>query len=427
VSFEVSEQTDDHGEVVLNERLLELYDRMIGEVRIPDVLRDVADVVCQDLRAERATVYLIENETRELASVAVIGNVARSIRVPIRETSLAGYCAMTGRAFVVADAYGDLSGIDPKLRFDRTWDEINQFRTRDVMCAPATFKGRTLGVVQVVNSAGETFASRDLQSLRGIARMIGYALYHARLYDDIRSLKRLEKEKAEFMRIMVHELKSPVAAAKMMTDLLEEQTDVDEMVASLTGRVSDCMDRLLALIGDILDLARVKSGDPLGEIAVIDLVGRTRDGCEAYREQAEGKGLALTVELADAALPVRMDSKGFALILSNLVSNAVKYTPAGGVSVVLQPKDHWAVLTVSDTGMGIPQADIPKLFREFFRASNARRQRIQGSGVGLAGVKQIVERFGGQMEFDSRENEGSTFVVRLPIHEEAEEAPASAQ
>ena len=419
VSFVASKQTDGDSAVVLNGRLLELYDRMIGEVRIPDVLREVADVVCQDLSAERAAVYLIENETRELASVAVIGNVARSIRVPIRETSLAGYCALTRRAFVVEDAYGDLSGIDARLRFDRTWDEMNQFRTRDVMCAPAVFKGKTLGVVQVINSAGEPFGAADLESLRGIARMIGYALYHARLYDDIRTLKRLEKEKAEFMRIMVHELKSPVAAAKMMTDLLEEQNGGadGDMVASLTGRVSDCMDRLLALIGDILDLARVKSGDPLGEIAVIDLVGATRAGCELYREQAEAKALEMTVDLADAPLPVRMDGKGFGLILSNLVSNAVKYTPAGRVRVVLRPKDGWAVLTVSDTGMGIPRADIPKLFREFFRASNAKRQPIQGSGVGLAGVKQIVERFGGQMEFDSRENEGSTFIVRLPIHE----------
>ena len=120
--------------------------------------------------------------------------------------------------------------------------------------------------------------------------------------------------------------------------------------------------------------------------------------------------------VADAALPVRMDGKGFSLILSNLVSNAVKYTHAGRVSVVLRPTGDWAVLTVSDTGMGIPEAEIPSLFREFFRASNAKRQRIQGSGVGLAGVKQIVERFGGQMEFESRENEGSTFVVRLPLH-----------
>jgi signal transduction histidine kinase len=114
---------------------------------------------------------------------------------------------------------------------------------------------------------------------------------------------------------------------------------------------------------------------------------------------------------------VRIDVQGFHLILSNLVSNAVKYTSVGSVAVSLRQEKPWAVLEVRDTGIGIPKDDIPSLFTEFFRASNARRRKIEGSGVGLVGVKELVERFGGALELTTQEDKGSEFVVRLPLYE----------
>lgn len=401
-----------------HEGLFSIYDRMIGDVHIPTVLREVTDVVCRDLRAERATVYIINRETEELESVAVVGNVDRIIRVPIQPSSLAGFCAIAGRAFLVPDAYGDLSDIDPNLRFDRTWDKINGFRTRDVMCAPAVFKGDALGVVQVINSKGRPFAQKNLPPLKSLSRLIGYALYHAKLYDDLATMKKLEKEKAEFMRVMVHELKSPAAATKMLMEMVQAHKQDNPKVVELHGRIAGRMDQMLDLIKDILVLARAKSGEPMGEIAVLDMKAETRSVCEEYREQAEQKGLAMTVELPSEPLPVRMDSQGSRLVLSNLVSNAVKYTQAGSVTVSLGRENTWAVLRVQDSGIGIPEKDIPRLFREFFRASNAKANKISGSGVGLAGVKNIVERFSGQLEFQSIENQGSTFIVRLPIFAE---------
>jgi signal transduction histidine kinase len=112
---------------------------------------------------------------------------------------------------------------------------------------------------------------------------------------------------------------------------------------------------------------------------------------------------------------VRIDLQAFRLVLSNLVSNAVKYTPAGSVQASLWQEQAWAVLELEDTGMDIPQADIPNLFTEFFRALFARRSQIMGTGVGLAGVKDLVERFKGEMELASEENKGSVFTVRLPL------------
>ncbi len=400
-------------DITVDERLFDLYDSMLGDVEIPNVLRDVADVVCRELDAERASIYLIDEETEELQAVATVGNVASTIRIPIKKSSLAGFCAVTAKAFVVPDAYGDLSRINPELKFDSSWDKINNFRTRDVICAPAMFKGQVRGVVQAVNSKGESFNDADLPAIKTISRLIGYALHHAKIYDDLATMKQLEKEKAKFMRVMVHELKSPVSAAKMMTYALNEVRDDPDNVAKYTEKIAARMDQMTQMVGDMLELAKVKAGDPLGKISVLDLTSETREACAPYAEQAEAKGLTLQVELPGEPLNIRFDSQGYSLVISNLLSNAIKYSSEGTVRVKLSREDQWAKLEVTDNGIGIPEADIPKLFTEFFRASNAKKNRIPGTGVGLAGAKHIVERFAGKFELQSRENEGSTFTVRL--------------
>ena len=408
----------DLNDLVAHGRLFQVYDQLLGEVDIAKVLHIATDIVRLVLNAERATIYLVLQDTQELESAAIVGNVSRTIRIPIREDSLAGYCALTGRSFVIPDAYGDLGGVDPKLRFDRSWDEMNQFRTRDVMCAPALFKGEVMGVAQVINSMDSPFKDTDLPQLESISGFVAYALYHARLYDEMATLKGLEKEKAEFMRIIVHELRSPVAASKALVAALRYTSRDNPKQTEVLVRVEKRMDQMLDLVKDILHLSRIKAGRPLGEIAICDLVVDTRATCESYLDDANAKGVRVEIDLPDSPVPVRIDVQGYHLIISNLVSNAVKYTPAGTIKVSLQKNQQWAVLRVEDTGMGIPEDDIPKLFAEFFRASNARGSKIKGSGVGLAGVKSLVERFGGEIELASQENEGSVFTVRLPIYED---------
>jgi signal transduction histidine kinase len=411
-------ETDiDSHRLVVHGQLFELYDQMLGEVDVVQVLHHTTQVVRQVLKAERATTYLVRPDTQELMSAAIVGNVSRTIRVPIGDDSLAGYCALTGRSFVIPDAYGDLSFIDAKLRFDRSWDEKNQYRTRDMMCAPAIFKGELMGVVQVINRRQRPFSDADLLPLLSVSRFVAYALYHAKVRDELASLKCLEKEKAEFMRILVHELRAPVSASKSLAAALRYTNQEDEDLNWVLGRIEARMDELLSLVADILDLSRIKGGRPLGDIAVHDLVIKTRVDCEPYLDEAETRGLSLSLDLSASPVLVRIDLQAYHLILSNLVSNAIKYTPAGSIQVLLHKQGSWAVLEVSDTGMGIPEAQIGRIFTEFFRASNARGSQIPGTGVGLAGAKELVERFEGELELVSEENRGSTFTVRLPLVE----------
>jgi len=402
----------------IHEDLFGIYDGMLGDHSVPDVLNRVTGVVTETLNADGATVYLVRAETQELEASVPIGGVRRRILVPIRKSSLAGFCAAVGRAFVVPDAYGDLSGIDQDLHFDRSWDEAHGYRTRDVVCAPAFFKGEVVGVLQAVNSRAEPFGDWALPVVRGLGRLVGYALHHARLYEDMATMKQLQKEKAKFMQVMVHELKSPVAASRMMLEVVQSTALSEEKRAEFLGRISARLDALLELVRDTLDLSRLGSGDAFGDVAVIDLAGFVPEVCGQYREQAEAKGLAFDITVTGGPHPVRIDTQGLQLVLSNLVSNGVKYTLDGSVAITVGRQGEYGVVSVADTGIGIPEQDVPNLFREFYRASNARKGKIEGTGVGLACVKGIAERFGGLLCLETTEGKGSTFSVRLPLFRE---------
>ena len=238
----------------------------------------------------------------------------------------------------------------------------------------------------------------------------------AQPWAELAALRRRQKEQAESMQMLVHELRSPVLASRSMVAALRYVRRDDEQLEDFLTRIQNRMDQLLDLVNDIVDLSQVKAGHPLGQVIPLDLAAHTGEVCEPYLAEAAAGGLAMTLELPESPVRVRMAEQAYQLVLSNLVSNAVKYTPRGKVNITLQQKGSWVVLQVVDTGIGIPQEEIPQLFTEFYRASNARRGQIPGTGLGLAGVKALVERCGGELEVESQENCGSTFTVRLPLH-----------
>lgn len=300
-------------------------------------------------------------------------------------------------------------------RFDSSMS-ITQLNIHSAMCVPLQVQRRLIGVVQAHTLDPKSpFDVHDLKLLTAFGMMAGSAIENARLYEALDAERARQEARARTMQVMVHEMKSPIGGARMMADVLRQGLAPKEKQQDFLNRIVRRLDNMLEWIKDTLEFSRLRAGEAAGEAERINLSARMPEVAQPYAEQAEARKIDFVVNAPEDPLIVVMRDRELHLILSNLLSNAVKYTQEGRVTVTLSVEDGMASMRVTDTGMGIPEKDIPKLFGEFFRASNARTSSVDGSGVGLASVKFIVERAGGTIELDTRENEGSTFTVKLPL------------
>ncbi|WP_156718083.1 ATP-binding protein [Nocardioides sp. Leaf307] len=239
--------------------------------------------------------------------------------------------------------------------------------------------------------------------------------------DALERLREVDAVKDAFISSVSHELRTPITSIVGYLEMLEEGDfgALGDAQLRAVRRVIGNSDRLLGLVDDLLTLSTVQH-DGLGMAEkVLDLGEVVRAGCAVVSPGLERGSTVLEVDLPDEPLPVVGDRDLLERVVINLVGNAVKFTPDGGrVGVRLVagtgPGETCHVLTVSDTGIGIPATELEHLFTRFFRSSNAQKQAIPGSGLGLSIAHAVVARHGGRMEVDSALGEGATFTVHLP-------------
>jgi two-component system phosphate regulon sensor histidine kinase PhoR len=231
---------------------------------------------------------------------------------------------------------------------------------------------------------------------------------------DITQRRRLEVLRRDFVANASHELKTPVAAVRVLAEtLLTALPDDPEAGHRFAERIGREAERLDVLVRDLLDLSRVERGAL--DVEPVDLVGLVKEVVGGYADLAEERRVALSTELRPG-ISVRGDRAQLGLLLSNLVDNALRYTPGkGSVCVRLDSFESRAVLQVSDTGEGIPAAELPRVFERFYRVDKARARQTGGTGLGLAIVRHVAEAHGGAVRVDSELARGSTFTVTLPI------------
>lgn len=283
-----------------------------------------------------------------------------------------------------------------------------------------TLHGRTLAaqplyVVTVWLALSVTFFL-TVYFASGISRQL------ANTYRDLvvayEELHNREAIKSQFMRVVAHEMRSPLAAVTSLLELLDSEEPADTVSQQVHRRIKARCEAMMDMVDDLLRLAHVRAGGTLsGKPETLDVAEVVSSTCAEFNDEAAAGGIQLVVDVSGASgatiIAVRRDLRD---LVANLVGNAVKYTPVGGeVRVTAARLDDQAQLLVSDTGIGIPAAEQERLFTEFFRASNARRVAAHSSGLGLSIVKSIVEKLSGQLHFHSEEGHGTTFEVRLPL------------
>ena len=263
-----------------------------------------------------------------------------------------------------------------------------------------------------------------------IHNLLETRLLYAQLQQRNQLLERLYEQAQESMRlreqlqsVISHDLGQPVSAIRVAARVLQkEQTALDEPARQAAGEYLTLIDyattRMLAMIGEIVDVSRIQSGQPLDlDYQRVDLISLVRS--EVVAQQATTVRHTIEVASGEKELTGEWDRERLTRVLSNLLTNAIKYSPNGGEIVVALRREamggrDWAVLEVRDHGIGIPAADLPAIFEPFHRASNALGQ-IRGTGLGLMSARQIVEQHGGRISIDSEEGVGTAVTVRLPL------------
>jgi two-component system phosphate regulon sensor histidine kinase PhoR len=250
-------------------------------------------------------------------------------------------------------------------------------------------------------------------SARSVRNDTGELIGATMAYKDVTEFMRALRVKDEFVASVSHELRTPLTSIRGYVDLVLDDDDLNGGSRQLLQVASRNGERLQRLVADLLHTAQTDAGTMHVVRERADLAAVVRDSVENARSAAEAVGLELHLEAPDEVWAV-VDSQRMTQVVDNLVSNAIKYTQQGSVTVVLTVEDR-VQIDVSDTGIGIDAMDREHLFTRFFRAQHSLDQSIQGIGLGLSIIKSIVESHGGRIEVQSEVGRGSRFQVRLPL------------
>jgi len=292
----------------------------------------------------------------------------------------------------------------------------------DLVFLPLRARGRILGVLAASRgSARRTFSPADVTMAEAVAARAAIALDNARLYKEV---EHADRQKNEFLSMLAHELRNPLAPIRNAVTFLRMSGDSDPDVLWARELIDRQVTHLVRLVDDLLDVSRITRGKIRLELRCLDLASVVTSAVETSRPLIEAASHRLTVIPPDQPLWVNADHARISQVLSNLLNNAAKYTPEGGNITIATARDgDEATIRVRDDGMGIPAEMLAKVFELFTQVDRSLDRSQGGLGIGLTLVQRLVEMHGGRVEVASEgPGCGSEFTLRLPV---AHTAPVS--
>ena len=237
------------------------------------------------------------------------------------------------------------------------------------------------------------------------------------VFHDISELRRLEKMRQDFVANVSHELRTPVSSIKGYAEtLLEGAIEDKENARDFVSIIHQDSDRLAKLIDDLLDLSKIESGKMKMAFLPVDPATLIKRTVSVIENQAKEKNISLKLDLPVLLPVIQADETRFCQVMINLLDNAVKYTPDNGtVAISAGVKEKFLQVDIIDTGIGIPEQDISRIFERFYRVDKGRSRELGGTGLGLSIVKHIVQAHGGQVWLKSELGQGSTFSFTIPL------------
>jgi signal transduction histidine kinase/ActR/RegA family two-component response regulator len=311
---------------------------------------------------------------------------------------------------------------------DAQFQWLRQLGLRSAMIVPLPARGRTLAVMTFLAAeSSRTYGPEELALAEDFARRAAITFDNARLYREVREAA---QRKDEFLMMLAHELRNPLASVVNALHLLRRRDDPGTRERA-RGVMERQVHHLTHLIDDLLDVSRITRGKILLHYERLDLATLVRDCTEDHRPALDAASLTLVTGLPEGPVWVNGDPTRFAQVLDNLLANAIKFTePGGQVSVCLETDaaHHWAIVTVRDTGIGIEPETLPQIFDSFAQADRTLDRTRGGLGLGLSIVKGLVELHGGEVTARSEGlGRGAEFTVCFPWEPVAPQAAVAAR
>ncbi len=381
----------------------------------PDALRIAVNRALEHLRLAAEMEKLRLEQARSLRDIAaeqsrvrtIMNSMACGILVTDDEQNLVLFNPMAPR----------MLSIDPSSIVGRPVSEV----------IPDAKLVEMIGRLFETGEAGLTSLEQEIETdrkiiLRARAAPVrdpeGSMLGTVTVLQDITQLKELDRAKSEFVAMVSHELKAPLAAIQQQVEVILEGMagPLTEKQTHFLNRALDRSRNLIALINQLLDLSRIEAGLIMSEQQPVDLAPLLRHVVDFIFPQAEAKGLTLTTAIPASLPEISADPPRIDEVFLNILSNSIKYTPSGGrIEVAADATIDHVRVRVTDTGYGIAKDDIPKVFDKFFRVRNERNRAISGTGLGMPIVKGIVEAHLGSIKLASEVGKGTTVTVELPL------------
>jgi signal transduction histidine kinase len=388
------------------------------------IVKQAVDKIAEALGFDAVWVYQLDPRTGMLRMIAYHGlnnEMAKSMAERSIDRGISALVLKTDTRLVFED-----------LQNDERYRELSRAGTvaslgfKAAAAFPIRTKDKIIGTLHVTNLTKRHFASEELQLLESIAQQVGVASENAKLFQDLQEAKERaelsDRAKSDFLANMSHELRTPLNAIIGFSEMLVDQKagPLNKNQKEFLNDVLQSGRHLLRLINDVLDLTKVVSGKLQLKPRPFSLREAIAETCSIVKPMAAERNVAINVDAPVGNDIVTLDPLRFKQVLYNLLSNAIKYNHDNGQVKVAVSMDqqNQIRLQVKDTGIGIKEEDLPRIFHDFVQLNIGTTKVQQGAGLGLALTKKILEQQKGSISAESEVGHGSTFTVVLPVASE---------
>lgn len=398
-------------------RLVEISRVLNATTNLDHLLSRIISEAAELTRAEAASILLLDPKTQQLhfkASSNKVPPEMSNMAVSL-DDSIAGAILTENKPMYIKDVSQD-------PRWNQNVDDAIAFRTRSILGVPMhNVAQKPVGVLEALNKVGGgDFTVQDFETLSILADIAGVAVEQARLFNELEQanseLNELDQLKTDFIAIASHELRTPLSVILGYVSFLRDESG-PEMTEQFDNVLQAAV-HLRTLIQDMLNLRYVDAGTAQLARQQVDLAGMLRDMHLENDETAVAKKQTIHVTLPEpnVELPVLIDKDMMEVIIGNLLNNAVKFTPNGGeIEVNVQRKGREAWFRIKDSGIGVPEDQLERIFKRFYQVESPLRRQHEGMGLGLSIAKELVELHGGRIWAESSNQHGSEFIIALRL------------